>query len=147
MFCSNVTACLWWCRRRRLLAKNIKENNILWWLLEGRAKGHLLNFEMSFWCLQFSPKTSENNSTGGTIVGKSNFFVHFLGELKIPKRHFKIYWPLDRAKKVLLYFALFYFADGSSKSHHRISIFWILFMYFIHYVIQPIFFTWITSTE
>ena len=30
-----------------------------------------------------------------TIVVNSNFFVHFLGELKIPKRNFKINWPLD----------------------------------------------------
>ena len=35
-----------------------------------------------------------NNSTWGTIVVKSNFFVHFLGELKIPKRHFEINRPL-----------------------------------------------------
>ena len=35
-----------------------------------------------------------NNSTWGTIVVKSNFFVRFLGELKIPKRHFEINRPL-----------------------------------------------------
>ena len=28
------------------------------------------------------------------LVVKSNFFVHFLGELKIPKRHLEIKWPL-----------------------------------------------------
>ena len=53
---------------------------------------------MSFWCLQFSQKTNENNSTWGTIVVKSNFFVHFFGrieEMKIPKRHFEINWPLS----------------------------------------------------
>ena len=49
---------------------------------------------MSFWCLQFSQKTNENNSTWGTIVVKANFFVRFLGELKIPKRYFEINWPL-----------------------------------------------------
>ena len=49
---------------------------------------------MSFWCVQFSQETNENNLTQGTIVIKSNFFVHFLGELKISKRHFKINWPL-----------------------------------------------------
>ena len=43
-----------------------------------------------FWCLQFSPKTNENNSTLHTIVVKLNFFVHFGGELKIPKRHIEI---------------------------------------------------------
>ena len=29
-----------------------------------------------------------------SIVVKSNFFVCFMGELKIPKRHFGINWPL-----------------------------------------------------
>ena len=51
---------------------------------------------MSFLCHQFSKKTNENNLTWGTIVVKSNFFVRFLGELKIPKRHFEINWPLAR---------------------------------------------------
>ena len=49
---------------------------------------------MSFWCLQFSQETNENNLTQGTIVIKSNFFVHFLGAQKIPKGHFKINLPL-----------------------------------------------------
>ena len=40
------------------------------------------------------PKKNENNSTWGS--SKVDFFVHFLGELKIPKRHFKINWPLER---------------------------------------------------
>ena len=49
---------------------------------------------MSFWCLQSFQKTNENNSTWGTIVVGSNFFLHFLEELKIPKRHFEINWHL-----------------------------------------------------
>ena len=49
---------------------------------------------MPFWCLQFFQKTNENNSTWGTIVVRSNLFVHFLEEFKIPKRHFEINWPL-----------------------------------------------------
>ena len=51
---------------------------------------------MSFWCLQFSQKMNENNLTWGTIVCSKVelFFVGFLGELKIPKRHFEINWPL-----------------------------------------------------
>ena len=57
---------------------------------------------MSFWCLQFSQKTNENNPTWGTIVVKSNFFVCFLGELKIPKRHFEINWPLATAAYIFL---------------------------------------------
>ena len=51
---------------------------------------------MSFCCLQFSQKTNENNSTWGTMIVKSNLFVCFLGKLMIPKRHFKINWPLRR---------------------------------------------------
>ena len=32
---------------------------------------------MSFWCLQFFQKTNKNNSTWGTIVVRSNFFLCF----------------------------------------------------------------------
>ena len=53
---------------------------------------------MSFWCLQFSQKRNENNSPWGTIEVKSNYFVRFLGEMKIPKRHFEIKWPLVEVK-------------------------------------------------
>ena len=49
---------------------------------------------MLFWCLQFSQKTNGKNSTWVTIVVKSNFFIRFLGELKLLKRHFEINWPL-----------------------------------------------------
>ena len=38
-----------------------------------------------------------------TIVVGSNFFVHFLEELKIPKRHFEIKLPLP--EKILCFFA------------------------------------------
>ena len=102
---------------------------------------------MSFWCLQFSQKTNENNSTWGTIVVKLNFFVCFLGELKIksvswkieplqyiaiyyngtlsqivfvrflgelktPKRHFEIKWPLkplvSETVDILIIFKMFW---------------------------------------
>ena len=67
-----------------------------------------VNFEMSFWCLEFSQKTNENNSTWVTIVVKSNFFVHSLGELKkIPKRPFEINWPLSRFKPNWEIFSVF----------------------------------------
>ena len=36
-----------------------------------------VNYEMYFWCLQFSQKTNENNLTWGTIVLKSKIFVRF----------------------------------------------------------------------
>ena len=49
---------------------------------------------MYFWNLQFSQKTNEKirlyyYGTSSWIV-----FVRFLGELKTPKRHFEIDWPL-----------------------------------------------------
>ena len=53
------------------------------------------------------------------LVVKSNFFVHFLGELKIPKRHFEINWSLSyttfltwlraRGQKQPLWFFKLYF--------------------------------------
>ena len=56
---------------------------------------------MSFWYLQFSKKMNERiriyyYGTSSPIV-----FVHFLGELKIPKRHFEINWPLDSKELIL----------------------------------------------
>ena len=39
-------------------------------------------------------------SAWGTILVKHNFFVHFFGELKIPKRHFKIDWPLGNGNVI-----------------------------------------------
>ena len=63
---------------------------------------------MSFWCLQFSQKRMKNNSTWGTIVAKSIFFVHFWGELKIPKRHFKINWPLTETVYYLRLYGMYY---------------------------------------
>ena len=53
-------------------------------------KGQLIS-KCLFVRLQFFQKSNENNSTWGTLVVKSNFFVRFLDELK---RHFEINWPL-----------------------------------------------------
>ena len=58
----------------------------------------------SIWCLQFSQKTNENNSTFFYHSSKVEFFVHFLGELTIPKRHFEINWPLAVWQWVLKYY-------------------------------------------
>ena len=60
----------------------------------------MVHFEMSLWYLQLSQKTNENiwlyyYGTSGRIV-----FVRFLGELKSPKRHFEINWPLSKNNKV-----------------------------------------------
>ena len=49
-------------------------------------KRRLVNFEMSFWYLQFSQKTIYYG-TSSRIV-----FVRFWGELKTPRRHFEINW-------------------------------------------------------
>ena len=46
-----------------------------------------------FWCLQFSQKNERKQFDLRYHSRKLNFFVRFLGELKIPKRHFEINWP------------------------------------------------------
>ena len=58
---------------------------------------------MSFFVYN-SPKT-QTKTIRLVVVVKSNFFVHFLGELKIPKKHFKINWPL-------YHWLLFWLDDG-----------------------------------
>ena len=60
-------------------------------------KGHLIS-KCLFGVFNFSQKTNENMSTWGIILhsSKVEFFRSFLGELKIPKRHFEINWPLGR---------------------------------------------------
>ena len=45
----------------------------------------------------------ENNSTSGTIVVKSNFYIRFLGELNVQKRHFEMNGPLGRLELNALY--------------------------------------------
>ena len=52
---------------------------------------------MYFWYLQFSQKTSKKIRL--YYYGTSSWidFVRFLGELKTPKRHFEINWPLNSA--------------------------------------------------
>ena len=37
------------------------------------------------------------------VAVESNIFVHFLRELKTPKRHFEINWPLDTTLFILLF--------------------------------------------
>ena len=49
-----------------------------------------------------SKKMNENESTWGIIIRKSNFFVRFLEELRIPKSPFEINWPLAPLKIPLL---------------------------------------------
>ena len=52
-----------------------------------------VDFEMSFWYLQFSQKGTKirlyNHGTSSRII-----FIRFLGELKTRKGHFEINWPL-----------------------------------------------------
>ena len=71
-------------------------------LARSDAKGQLIS-KCLFGVFNSPKKTNENNLTWGTIVVKSNFFVHFLGELKIPKRHFEINWPLESYDCLLLW--------------------------------------------
>ena len=59
------------------------------------AKGQLIS-KCLFGVFNFSQKMNENKSTWGIIAVKSNFFVHFLGELRIPKSPFEINWPLNQ---------------------------------------------------
>ena len=49
---------------------------------------------MSFWCLHILPKNELKQVNLLFIVVKSNCFVHFLEELRIPKSPFEINWPL-----------------------------------------------------
>ena len=42
----------------------------------------------------YHAKNLKNKQKQGTIVVKSIFSVHFLGDLIVPKRHFQINWPL-----------------------------------------------------
>ena len=59
------------------------------------SKGQLI-LKCLFDVFNFSQKTNKNKSTWGIIVVKLNFFVRFLGEMKIPKGHIEINWPLAR---------------------------------------------------
>ena len=95
---------------------------LLLWIHE-TGKGFLkrsVNFEMSFWCLQFSQKMNKNNSAWGTVVVKSNFFVRFFGELKITKRHFKINWPL--ASPVSLKEVWYYWCLGAKSAQKELRV-------------------------
>ena len=58
-----------------------------------RTKGHLIS-KCLFSVFKLFQKTNEIKSTWGIIVVKSNFFVRFLGELRVPKSPFEINWPL-----------------------------------------------------
>ena len=49
---------------------------------------------MSSWYLQFSQKTNEKIQLYYYGTWSRIVFVRFLGELKTPKRHFEINWPL-----------------------------------------------------
>ena len=53
---------------------------------------------MSFWYLQFSQKPNEKVRLYYYVTSSRIVFVRFLGELKTPKRHFEINWPLEYRK-------------------------------------------------
>ena len=52
-------------------------------------KGQLIS-KWFFGVVYFLQKTNKNKSTRGIIVVKSNFLVHFLGDLRITKSPFEI---------------------------------------------------------
>ena len=97
----------------------IKISTYPWWSV---------NFEMSFWCLQFFQKTNKNNSTWGTIVVRSIFFVHFLEEFRIPTTPFEINWPLKAMlqntnfRLMNLSLCTFYFMRVCKEPAERLSI-------------------------
>ena len=62
-------------------------------LLEWTIKGQLIS-KCLFGVFNFSQKTNKNKSTWGITVFKSNFFVRFLGELRLAKSPFEIISPL-----------------------------------------------------
>ena len=57
------------------------------------TKGQLIS-KYLFGLFTCSQKKNKNKWTWGIIVVKSNFLVHFLRELRIPKSPFEINWPL-----------------------------------------------------
>ena len=76
---------------------------------------------MSFWYLQFSQKINKKfwiyyYGTSSRIV-----FVLFLGELKTPKRHFEINWPLviKRFDREPSYFSLYNLCQNFHVWHSK----------------------------
>ena len=60
-------------------------------LLFKSVLGHWsVNFEMSFWYLQFSQETNEKIQLYYYGTSSRIVFLRILGELKTPKRHFQI---------------------------------------------------------
>ena len=51
---------------------------------------------MSFWYLQFSQKTNKKIRLYYYGISSWIVFIRFLGELKSPKRHLEINWPLEK---------------------------------------------------
>ena len=71
------------------------------------TKGHLIS-KCLFGVFKFFQKTNKNKSTWGIIVVKSNFFIRFLEELRIPKSPFEINWPLYVVKTLILFLKWFH---------------------------------------
>ena len=64
------------------------------------------------------PQNKQNNLTWGTVVVKLNFFVRFLGELKVLKRHFEISWPLELRVYCLNIYTVYVFPWQHQKLWH-----------------------------
>ena len=55
-----------------------------------------VNFKMSFAAISPKERTKTSQPEVSYVVGKSNFFVRFLWELRMPKSPFEINWPLNQ---------------------------------------------------
>ena len=67
----------------------------------GTFKGQLIS-ECLFWYLQISQKTNKTIQLCHYDISSWIVFVHFLGQLKTPKRHIEINRPLASGAKFLL---------------------------------------------
>ena len=54
-----------------------------------------VNFEMSFWCLQFSEKPLNLKTQIFALGYWAEIFRSFFGRIKKPKCPFEINWPLE----------------------------------------------------
>ena len=103
----NITFCYLFFSKKNLqthevswmLKSGLWKSTQVWWgqkhcmvLIIEKDKGQFVSIRL--FCIFNSPRKQTKNSTLQLWYLKLNFFVHFLGELKKPKRHFEINWSL-----------------------------------------------------
>ena len=79
-------------------------------------KGQLIS--KSLFCIFNSPKKRTKKFYFTTMVPRRIVFVRFLGELKTPKRHFEINWPLERK--------LFFLIKSKMRLHKMLTAIWVI---------------------